>query len=85
MDGWAGALGTQLRKAGVPVRAGYPVGDPPAGEREDVDDPLGDRAASRLPVTILEESLQALKRLRDQDLITEEEYRQKKKELLDRF
>jgi len=41
--------------------------------------------SSRLPVTILEESLQALKRLRDQDLITEEEYRQKKKELLDRF
>ncbi len=41
--------------------------------------------SSRLPASILEESLQALKRLRDQDLITEEEYRQKKKELLDRF
>jgi AAA domain len=27
VDGWAGALGTELRKAGVPVRAGYPVGD----------------------------------------------------------
>jgi hypothetical protein len=35
--------------------------------------------SSRLPVPILEESL------RDQNLITEEEYRQKKKELLDRF
>src|SRR5881397_3330865 len=41
--------------------------------------------SSRLPASILEESLQALKRLRDQDLITEEEYRQKKKGLLDRF
>lgn len=41
--------------------------------------------SSRLPVTTIEERLQALKRLRDQELITEEEYRQKKKELLDRF
>lgn len=41
--------------------------------------------SSRLPVATIEESLQALKRLRDQGLITEEEYRQKKKEVLDRF
>jgi len=41
--------------------------------------------SSRLPVEAIEERLQALKRLRDQGLITEEEYRQKKKEVLDRF
>jgi hypothetical protein len=33
----------------------------------------------------LEERIQALKRLRDQGLITEEEYQSKKRELLDRF
>ena len=27
VDGWAGVLGAELAKAGVPVRAGYPVGD----------------------------------------------------------
>ncbi len=27
VDGWAGALGAELGKAGVPVRAGYPVGE----------------------------------------------------------
>src|SRR6266511_232277 len=27
VDGWAGALGTELGRAGVPVRAGYPVGE----------------------------------------------------------
>jgi len=41
--------------------------------------------SSRLPVTTIEENLQTLKRLRDLGLITEEEYRQKKKEVLDRF
>ncbi|HZC81724.1 MAG TPA: SHOCT domain-containing protein [Nitrospiraceae bacterium] len=41
--------------------------------------------SSRLPVATIEERLQDLKRLRDQGLITEEEYRQKKKEVLDRF
>ncbi len=41
--------------------------------------------SSTLPVATIEERLQALKRLRDQGLITEEEYRQKKKEVLDRF
>jgi membrane peptidoglycan carboxypeptidase len=33
----------------------------------------------------LEERLLVLKKLRDQGLITDEEYRQKKKQLLDRF
>jgi putative oligomerization/nucleic acid binding protein len=41
--------------------------------------------SSSLPVEAIEERLQELKRLRDQGLITEEEYRQKKKEVLDRF
>lgn len=38
-----------------------------------------------LPHVSLEERLQILKRLRDQGLITDEEYRAKKKQLLDRF
>ncbi|MBM4123044.1 MAG: SHOCT domain-containing protein [Nitrospira sp.] len=33
----------------------------------------------------VEERLQALKRLRDQGVLTEEEFRTKKKQLLDRF
>jgi hypothetical protein len=37
------------------------------------------------PPVSLEERLQMLKRLRDQALITEEEYSAKKKQLLDQF
>jgi membrane peptidoglycan carboxypeptidase len=37
------------------------------------------------PDARIEERLRVLKRLWDQGLITEEEYRQKKKQLLDRF
>ncbi len=41
--------------------------------------------SSRIPPAAVEEHLRTLKRLRELDLITEEEYRQKKKEILDRF
>jgi hypothetical protein len=41
--------------------------------------------SSRVPLATVEEHLRTLKRLRELDLITEEEYRQKKKEILDRF
>jgi hypothetical protein len=41
--------------------------------------------SSRIPPATAEEHLRTLKRLRELDLITEEEYRQKKKEILDRF
>jgi hypothetical protein len=41
--------------------------------------------SSRIPLATVEEHLRTLKRLRELDLITEEEYRQKKKEILDRF
>jgi hypothetical protein len=41
--------------------------------------------SSRIPLATAEEHLRTLKRLREMDLITEEEYRQKKKEILDRF
>lgn len=41
--------------------------------------------SSRIPPATVEEHLRTLKRLRELDLITEEEYRLKKKEILDRF
>lgn len=41
--------------------------------------------AGRLPAAAAEERLRALKRLRDQGLITDEEYREKKKEVLGNF
>jgi hypothetical protein len=51
----------------------------PAGSRKDVPAPPSPDEPS------LEERLRVLKNLRDQGLITDEEYRQKKKQLLDRF
>ena len=51
----------------------------PAGARKDVPAPPTPNEPS------LEERLRVLKKLRDQGLITDEEYRQKKKQLLDRY
>lgn len=51
-----------------------------------VPPPEKDRPAERgLPEKSLEERLRLLKRLKEQGLITEEEYREKKKQELDRF
>ena len=44
-----------------------------------------EQEAGRLPVAAAEERLRGLKRLRDQGLITDEEYREKKKEVLGSF
>ncbi|HEY3197644.1 MAG TPA: SHOCT domain-containing protein, partial [Nitrospirales bacterium] len=51
----------------------------PAGARKELSVPPAPNELS------LEERLLVLKKLRDQGLITDEEYRQKKKQLLDRF
>jgi len=50
-----------------------------------VDKPSPAPEAAHIPVATVEEHLRTLKRLRELDLITEEEYRQKKKAILDRF
>lgn len=61
---------------------------PPAAIRQPV--PAVEKAvpapeAGRLPAAAAEERLRALKRLREQGLITDEEYREKKKEVLGSF
>ena len=55
-------------------------GAPPAAEKV-----LPAQEAGRLPSAAAEERLRTLKRLREQGLITDEEYREKKKEILGSF
>lgn len=50
-----------------------------------VEKPSPPPETSKIPIATVEEHLLTLKRLRELDLITEDEYRQKKKEILDRF
>jgi hypothetical protein len=68
--------------AGVAVPAPPSVVTPPEAAAEK---PSLTPESSRIPPAAVEEHLRTLKRLRELDLITEEEYRQKKKEILDRF
>ena len=62
---------------------------PPAPPMEEkappVDKAPPEQEMGRLPVAEAEERLRGLKRLRDQGLITDEEYREKKKEVLGGF
>lgn len=65
------------------------LGEPPASpaaQKTVAGSELSPRPVNASPPRpSLEERLQTLKRLRDQGLITDEEYRDKKKQLLDRF
>lgn len=64
------------------------LGAPPAAIRQPapaVDKAMPAQEAGRLPASAVEERLRALKRLREQELITDEEYREKKKEVLESF
>ena len=63
-------------------------GAPPAAGRQPasaVEKVLPAQEAGRLPATAVEDRLRTLKRLREQGLITDEEYREKKKEVLGSF
>ena len=60
-----------------------PSAAPPPGAAVEKPSPASE--AAKIPVATVEEHLRTLKRLRELDLLTEEEYRQKKKEILDRF
>lgn len=60
-----------------------PPAAPPPGAAAEKPSPAPE--LSKIPVATVEEHLRTLKRLRELDLITEDEYRQKKKEILDRF
>jgi len=73
-----------LLSAGAKVAVPTPPSvAPPPGAAEEKPSLAPD--SSRIPPAAVEEHLRTLKRLRELDLITEEEYRQKKKEILDRF
>jgi hypothetical protein len=63
----------------APVVAPVPVAAPPVPAAEPAP------AAKPMPSASVEERLQGLKRFREQNLITEEEYRQKKQDLLKEY
>jgi len=70
-----------------PVVAAAPVPAPPVAAPAPALSPAAEPApaAKPAPSASVEERLQGLKRFRDQNLITEEEYKQKKQELLKEY
>ncbi len=86
----AGLLSALASGAGPEIVIEYRalLGAPPPAVRQPataVEKAIPAPDAGRLPAAAAEERLRALKRLREEGLITDEEYREKKKEILGNF
>jgi hypothetical protein len=83
--GLAGLLSSDAPDLLIDYKALLEVKPSPPAALSPVSSPIAAPAPAPRVEPSLEERLRVLKKLRDQGLITEEEYRDKKKQLLDRF